>query len=345
MPELLDRWPMRQVAHFCLTLAPEKAPKSPLFDSFLAQNQPQMLQRSPQNAADATNLAATRRTPGQSPSPPASLRTIDREHGFPRSHGPAEDIVKHQMVNAWLTLLRMTAAGADEKFGGISGASRSCPKGSVMARCDRWRIFASLCVILAAQRRRNCRFSTAFWPKTNGQIAAGARQIGSDFRAKGRAPPVRSQPSADVIPHCPPQGFPLSSWSCPPFLAARQFAARERSVSLCPRPPASPCHPAIRGHGVPRSHGPAEDIVNHQMVNARLMSYRPAVRRGGCLADTAVAPAAARVGAGAGGALLRHFAPLWRPKRRRNRRFSSPFWSKIGGRIAKAVKNRAGAKA
>jgi hypothetical protein len=29
---------MRQVAHFCVTFATEKTPKSPLFDSFLAQN-------------------------------------------------------------------------------------------------------------------------------------------------------------------------------------------------------------------------------------------------------------------------------------------------------------------
>jgi hypothetical protein len=44
-----------------------------------------------------------------------------------------------------------------------------------------------------------------------------------------------------------------------------------------------------------------------------------------------------------GGAFLRHFAPLSRPKRRRNRRCSSAFWSKISGRIAAMAKKPAGA--
>jgi hypothetical protein len=38
MLEIVDRWPMRQVAHICVTSAAEKTLKSPLLDSFLAEN-------------------------------------------------------------------------------------------------------------------------------------------------------------------------------------------------------------------------------------------------------------------------------------------------------------------
>jgi hypothetical protein len=47
------------------------------------------------------------------------------------------------MVNARLTLLDATAAEADEKFGGISGASQSCLAGSTDGACDR---VAHICV-------------------------------------------------------------------------------------------------------------------------------------------------------------------------------------------------------
>ena len=47
--------------------------------------------------------------------------------------------------------------------------------------------------------------------------------------------------------------------------------------SLLPHPPPLR-RPATRGDGFPRSHGPAKDIVNHEMVNVRLTSLRLAVR-------------------------------------------------------------------
>ena len=49
-------------------------------------------------------------------------------------------------------------------------------------------------------------------------------------------------------------------------------------ATLRPAPahhPPLPPLPPIRGHGVPGSHGPSEDIVNHQRVTFRLMSPRP----------------------------------------------------------------------
>jgi hypothetical protein len=135
-----------------------KTLESPLFDSFFdpksAVESPRRrkslpAQRLYAKCTDATGVAhltATPRTPGLplSPRHPAPLAPLIRGDGFPRSHGPAKDIVNHQRVNVWLTLLRATAAGADEKFGGISWASQRCPESSTGARCDRWRISASL---------------------------------------------------------------------------------------------------------------------------------------------------------------------------------------------------------
>jgi hypothetical protein len=57
----------------------------------------------------------------------------------------------------WPPSDRWTSRGSSlgracDKFGGISGESRSCPKGSNDGRCDRWRIFASLCVTLWTEK-------------------------------------------------------------------------------------------------------------------------------------------------------------------------------------------------
>jgi hypothetical protein len=72
--------------------------------------------------------------------------------GFPRLHEPAKDIVNHQMVNAWLMPLRATAEGADGRFGRISRADEAMAERVARRRCDRWRIFASLCVTLATEK-------------------------------------------------------------------------------------------------------------------------------------------------------------------------------------------------
>ncbi len=89
------------------------------------------------------------------PHPPPHRRPSIHGQGVPRSHGPTEDIVNHQVVNVRLTLHLATAAEADEKFGGISGESRSCHER--LARCP-MRQVAHFCVTLAAQRHWNRRF-------------------------------------------------------------------------------------------------------------------------------------------------------------------------------------------
>jgi hypothetical protein len=86
-------------------------------------------------------------------------------------------------------------------------------------------------------------------------------------------------------------------------------------------------------------------IVNHQRVNARLTFLR--VTATGAAEKFAGISGAARKARplpdATGDAFLRHFAPLSRAKRRRNRRFSTVFRPKIGGRIAKMAKKPAGA--
>jgi hypothetical protein len=183
---------MRQVAHFCVTLRHSccsKTLKSPLFDAFLG---PKSAQRPERHRFGAHHPQTWSRTARRTLSPflrPPPLGTSDsrpgtvsqplptptrlplppaiRGQGFPRSHGPAKDIVNHQRVNARLTLLRATAAGADEKSGGISGERRSCQKGSPGARCDR---VAHICVTLRHCRDRKgaeiAAFRALFGPKS-----------------------------------------------------------------------------------------------------------------------------------------------------------------------------------
>ncbi len=76
-------------------------------------------------------------------------------------------------VNVRLTLPCLIATEPDKKFGGISRGDEAMPE-----RVDRCRMrqVAHICVTLAAQRRWNGRFSTAFWPKISDCIAARAKK-------------------------------------------------------------------------------------------------------------------------------------------------------------------------
>ncbi len=196
----------------------------------------------------------------------------------------------------------------------------------------RWRIFASLL-------RHSCGSKTLESPLFDNFLAQDQRSNrrqgqpdrGGLSRLKGRAS-VRSQSSRRRGPTLPRRLSPFQS--------------------TCPPPPASPCRPAIRGDGFPWRGAPGrpwwptlgasrEDLgrivrpprERVRKIRWNFRSGRGAARKGRPMADAT------------GGAFLRHFASLLWPKRRRNRRFSSPFWPKIGGRIAKVAKKPAVAKA
>jgi hypothetical protein len=160
---------------------------------------------------------------------------------------------------------------ACDKFGGISGESRRCPEGSTDGRCDRWRIFASLCVTVVAEKTPKSRLFDSFLAENQGVNRRQGQVDRGRLSPRGRASPVRSPSSADLVP--------ARAKSKAPSVATAEASRRLPRPTAHPSrplaPPASPCRPAIRGDGFPRSHGPAKDIVNHQTVNVQLRSLRP----------------------------------------------------------------------
>ncbi len=232
---------MRQVTHFCVTFASLLRPKRRRhrrFSGALAQNQ--WLNRRPDQpdrgelslqrpsvtgsepiirrpgtsaskieapsvptAGPSCRLPRPTANPSQPLAPPASpCRPAIRGDGFPRSHGPAEDIVKHQMVNVRLTLVRVTAAGAEGKiqwnFRREPGAAR---KGRPMADATGWRIFASLCVPLGTETTRKSPLFEPFLAQNRwlNRRPGQADRVG--LSPQGRASPVRRQSSAEVVQH------------------------------------------------------------------------------------------------------------------------------------------------
>ena len=138
MPESVARWQMRQVAHFCVTLRHACGPKRRRNRRFSTAIWPKIGGRTAaQGQADRVGLSRQKAEPHRFgahhpadmvPHSPQALPFVlvlparfpfappIRGHGFPRSHGPAKDIVNHQRVNAWLTPLRAPAVEADEKI-------------------------------------------------------------------------------------------------------------------------------------------------------------------------------------------------------------------------------------
>ncbi len=211
----VDRCPMRQVAHFCVTLRhscdrkdAEIAAFRPLFGpkSGLNRRGPGRSGRAFAPKAERHRFGANhpadlvpprlslRHGPATSPRPPASpCRPAIRGDGFPRSHGPAKDIVNHQRVNAWLTLLRATAAGADGKFGGISGADEALPE-----RLDRrpMRQVAHICVTLRHSRNRKDTEIAAFRP------LFGRKSVVESPKWRKSLPAQRFRPSLQMLQKC-----------------------------------------------------------------------------------------------------------------------------------------------
>jgi hypothetical protein len=145
--------------------------------------------------------------PASSPRPPP-LRTIDRGHGFPRSHGPSEDIVNHQRVNARLMLLRATAAGLKKNRSNF----RSEPK--LPGRVDRWRMrqVAHFCVTLRHSRDRKdtriAAFRAFFGPKS----AVESPKWRKSLPAQWLTPSLQMLQKCSIVAHqCPIAGRPGNS--------------------------------------------------------------------------------------------------------------------------------------
>jgi hypothetical protein len=135
-------------------------------------------------------------SPARLPSPPAI-----RGDGFLRSHGPTEDIVNHQMVNARLTLLRVTAAEADEKFGGISGADEALPE-----RLDRYpmRQVAHFCVTLRHSRDRKDAEIAAFRALFGRKSAVESPKWRKSLPAPILTPSLQMLQECSIVAHeCP----------------------------------------------------------------------------------------------------------------------------------------------
>jgi hypothetical protein len=135
------------------------------------------------------------------------------------------------LVNArgWTPSDRWTSRGsslgsARDKFAGISGASRGCPKGSTEADAPGGAYLRHFALLSRSKRRRNRRFSTAFWLKISGWSAPpGPSRASRTFAPKAE----RHRSGAHHPPNTTPRrAFPL--------------------LSTCPFPPLSSHPPPLR---------------------------------------------------------------------------------------------------
>jgi hypothetical protein len=215
----------RIFASLCATLGTEKTPKSLLSERFLGQNQ----RSNRQNGEKARRRKGLRRVyrcyrsvalwrilstppptqdfaeipeirPARRPLPPSIHR-----QGFPRSHGPAKDIVNHQRVNAWLMPLRATAAGPTKKFAGISGADEAMAE-----RVDQspMRQVAHFCVTLRHSGGRKDAENAAFRPLFGRKSAVESAKWRKSPPAPRLAPSLQMLQKCSIVAHqcpdCPP---------------------------------------------------------------------------------------------------------------------------------------------
>ena len=192
---------------FCVTLALEKTLKSPLSIASWRKISDGIAARAqagrggllaPKTERHRSERNIRRRGPALPPQAfpfrrprPHPLGPAIRDDGFPRSHGaalrgglggrPWEPAAK-------IWLLRPIAAGMTKKSARISGANRSCPRGSTYGECDRWRIFASLCVTLRTEKTLKLPLSERFlgqnrWSNCqNGEKAGRRKGLGRVYR-------------------------------------------------------------------------------------------------------------------------------------------------------------------
>jgi hypothetical protein len=96
----------------------------------------------------------------------------------------------------------------------------------------------------------------------------------TDLGGRSSVPSEPGSPAAEI-----PPSAKLQDLAVPAAEPSRRFPGPTTSSDQpLPPPPHLSLAPLIRGDGFPRSHGPSKEIVNHQMVNVRLISLRPAVR-------------------------------------------------------------------
>ncbi len=81
----------------------------------------------------------------------------------------------------------MCSGAREDKFRGISGENQRFPKGSNDGRCDRWRIFASLCVT----RVYRCYKSDALWRILSTRTPPGNRVQRPGIRRNSENLPAR----------------------------------------------------------------------------------------------------------------------------------------------------------
>jgi hypothetical protein len=194
---------------------------------------------------------------------------------------------------------------------------------------------AHSCVTLRHSRHRKDAENVAFRP------LFGRKSAVESAKWRKGPPAQRLTPSLQMLQKCSIVAHSVHSASHPKL--------RRNSRNSFRPPPFAARRFAVTGF--PRSHGPPKDIVNHQTVNVRLKPLRATAAeadekiRWNFRSEPKLPERVDRWRMRQGGAYLRHFASLLWPKRRRNRRFSSPFGPKIGGRTDKAAKKPAGAKA